>query len=128
MISSGAESEFQMKAKVLRKDFLRGALGLPLLLGSGPIGTVAEVSEELGKYYSKKRYEPSPLPEFEATRRQLPSPFYDARPDWIAMYWKSWQLAFHNFHEPAPGSGYVSQFIDAAFNANIFLWDSCFMP
>ena len=116
-----------MKAKVLRKDFLRGALGLPLLLGGGPTGTVAESTERLGKYFPKKRYEPSPLPEFEATRRQLPSPIYDGRPDWIAMYWKSWQLAFHNFHEPAPGSGFVSQFIDAAFNANIFLWDSCFM-
>jgi len=43
------------------------------------------------------------------------------------MYWKSWELAFKNFHEPASGSGYVSQFIDAAFNENIFLWDTCFI-
>ncbi len=26
-----------------------------------------------------------------------------------------------------PGSGFVSPFIDAAFNQNIFLWDTCFM-
>ncbi|RLT20047.1 MAG: hypothetical protein DWI29_04470 [Planctomycetota bacterium] len=43
------------------------------------------------------------------------------------MYWKTWELAFRNFHEPQPGSGFVSQFIDAAFNENIFLWDSCFL-
>ena len=43
------------------------------------------------------------------------------------MYWKAWELAFRNFHEPAPGSGFVSQFIDAAFNQNIFQWDTCFM-
>ena len=43
------------------------------------------------------------------------------------MYWKAWELAFNNFHEPASGSGFVSQFIDAAFNQNIFLWDTCFM-
>jgi hypothetical protein len=43
------------------------------------------------------------------------------------MYWKAWELAFRNFYEPPPGSPFVSQFIDAAFNQNIFLWDTCFM-
>jgi glycogen debranching enzyme len=45
----------------------------------------------------------------------------------VKTYWKAWELGFHNFREPAPQSGFVSQFIDAAFNQNIFLWDSCFM-
>ena len=45
----------------------------------------------------------------------------------MTMYWKAWEIGFGNFHEPHPGSGYVSQFIDAAFNQNIFLWDTCFM-
>src|ERR1019366_4497585 len=79
------------------------------------------------KYFSKIRYTPSPLPQLESTRGLLPAPIYDSRPDWIALYWKAWELAFRNFHEPAPESGFVSQFIDAAFNPNIFLWDSCFM-
>jgi hypothetical protein len=43
------------------------------------------------------------------------------------MYWKTWELAFRNFYEPRPESGFVSQFIDAAFNQNVFLWDSCFL-
>lgn len=30
-------------------------------------------------------------------------------------------------HEPSLESGFVSQFVDAAFNQNIFLWDTCFM-
>ena len=45
----------------------------------------------------------------------------------VQMYWKTWELAFRNFYEPRPGSGFVSQFIDAAFNQNIFLWDTCFL-
>ncbi len=81
----------------------------------------------LGRFFAGTRYEPAPLPKFEATRAQLPSPIYDDNPNWVAMYWKSWELAFRNFHEPARGSGYVSQFIDAAFNQNIFQWDTCFM-
>ncbi|MCX6133233.1 MAG: trehalase family glycosidase [Ignavibacteriales bacterium] len=45
----------------------------------------------------------------------------------VRLYWKAWEIAFRNFHEPAPASGFVSQFIDAAFNDNIFLWDTAFM-
>jgi hypothetical protein len=45
----------------------------------------------------------------------------------VRLYWKAWELAFHKFYEPPAQSGFVSQFIDAAFNKNIFLWDSCFM-
>jgi len=37
------------------------------------------------------------------------------------------ELAFENLREPASGSGLVSQFVDAASNQNIFLWDKCFM-
>ncbi len=80
-----------------------------------------------GIYFSKKSYQPAPLPRFAEMRDRLPSPVFGERPEWVSMYWKSWELAFKNFHEPAPGSSYVSQFIDAAFNQNIFLWDTCFM-
>ena len=78
-------------------------------------------------YFGKKRYEPKPLPAFEATRDKLPAPIFDEDPNYVTCYWKAWELAFKNFHEPAPSSGFVSQFIDAAFNQNIFLWDTCFM-
>jgi Mannosylglycerate hydrolase MGH1-like glycoside hydrolase domain len=81
----------------------------------------------LGRYFTKTKHERRPLPKFDTTRDQLPSPIYDENTNWVAMYWKAWELAFRNFHEPARGSGYVSQFIDAAFNKNIFQWDTCFM-
>ncbi len=67
------------------------------------------------------------LPSFDLLRDRLPSPVCGAHPQWVDMYWKAWELAFRNFHEPAAGSGFVSSFIDAAFNENIFLWDTCFM-
>ncbi|MBN2132071.1 MAG: hypothetical protein JW741_21400 [Sedimentisphaerales bacterium] len=80
-----------------------------------------------GKFFGKKRYVPKPLPAFASTREKLPAPIFEEDPAYVACYWKTWELAFKNFHEPAPGSGYVSQFIDAAFNQNIFLWDTCFL-
>jgi hypothetical protein len=81
----------------------------------------------LGRYFATTAYEPAPLPEFATTRDKLPSPICEEHADWVVMYWKTWELAFRNFHEPARGSGYVSQFVDAAFNQNIFQWDTCFL-
>lgn len=65
--------------------------------------------------------------DFARERGELPDPIWDEEPKWIETYWKAWEIAYRNFHAPAPGSGFVSPFIDAAFNDNIFLWDSCFM-
>lgn len=92
-----------------------------------PLGTNARAPADLGIYFAKKKYTPKPLPCFKNLRSQLPSPIYDDNPLWVRTYWKAWELAFKNFHQPAPRSGFVSNFIDAAFNRDIFLWDSCFM-
>ncbi len=86
-----------------------------------------EFYQNRGQYFALKTYVPRPLPKFDETRAKLPSPIFDEDPAYVDLYWKAWELAFRNFHEPAPGSGFVSQFIDAAFNQNIFLWDTCFM-
>lgn len=80
-----------------------------------------------GRYFEKKSYSPSPLPAYSEARPALPSPVFDENPHIVRLYWKAWEIAFRNFHEPAPNSGFVSQFIDAAFNDNIFLWDTAFM-
>ena len=93
-----------------------------------PATAVAETpTPAQGAAFSKKVYQQKPLPQFAEVRDQLPAPVFSEKPEWVTMYWKAWELAFKNFHDPAPGSGYVSQFIDAAFNQNIFLWDTCFM-
>ena len=80
-----------------------------------------------GQYFAHNTYVPKPLPKFSETRSKLPSPIFDEDPACVELYWRAWELAFRNFHEPATNSGFVSQFIDAAFNQNIFLWDTCFM-
>lgn len=109
-------------------------LVLTILMFSGDLMSVSKASTTQdqfyagrGKYFAKKTYTPAPLPTFADRRSKLPSPIYDEDPACVDMYWKAWELAFRNFHEPAKGSGYVSQFIDAAFNENIFQWDTCFM-
>jgi len=99
---------------------------MALLIGALVCST-AFGEEVQGKYFAKKQYEPKPLPKFAQTKDKLPAPIYDENPLYVEMYWKTWEIAFRNFYEPAPESGFVTQFIDAAFNQNIFLWDTCFL-
>jgi len=110
----------------MRKTILFVAAGL--LIGSAAASQMPAPEVLIqGRYLAKKTYTARPLPGFAETRALLPSPRFDDHPGYVDMYWKAWELAFRNFHEPAPGTGFVSQFIDAAFNENIFAWDTCFM-
>ena len=84
-------------------------------------------AQEQGIYFSKKQYIKKPMPVFVETRSKLPEPIYDQDSTFVESYWKTWELAFKNFHEPTPLNGFVSQYMDAAFNSSIFLWDSGFL-
>jgi hypothetical protein len=112
---------------VTRVSGILAAVTFLATAAAGASPGAAQAQSEMGRYFAKKAYQPGPLPTFGEMRDRLPEPVYDSRPDWIALYWKAWELAFRNFYEPSPGSGLVSQFIDAAFNKNIFLWDTAFM-
>jgi len=37
------------------------------------------------------------------------------------MYWKAWEIAIGNIRSPQPGSGFVSSYLDTAYNGNIFM-------
>jgi hypothetical protein len=75
--------------------------------------------------YRTMTYTPEPLPTYDKAR--LPELVADDHPEWVTMYDFAWRLAFRNLRQPEPGSGFVSNFIDPAFNANIFMWDTVFM-
>ncbi|MDY0290581.1 MAG: trehalase family glycosidase [Sphaerochaeta sp.] len=80
-----------------------------------------------GVFYDKKKYVVSPLNTFEDVKDELPEPFVVAKPQWSELYWYALKVLFTNTHQPKQDSGFVSNFVDAAFNNNIFLWDTCFM-
>lgn len=80
-----------------------------------------------GVFYDKKTYVESPPKNFEDVMDELPEPCVAAKPQWSELYWYALKVLFTNIHQPKQGSGFVSNFVDAAFNDNIFLWDTCFM-
>lgn len=84
-------------------------------------------SMERGMYYQKKAYGGEPLPSYQEVRGNLPKPFMAAHPEWTECYDYAIKVLYRNIHSPKDGSGYVSNFVDAAFNEDIFLWDTSFM-
>lgn len=68
-------------------------------------------------------YTPAPAPR----AAMLPRLVADAHPEWVAAYNAAWDTAITHIRQPEPASGFVSDFIDSAFNDSMFMWDSCFM-
>ena len=64
---------------------------------------------------------------FEDIKDQLPKPIFDGHEDYIKCYYDTWKIGFGNIRKPVEGSGFVSSFIDTAFNGCLFMWDSSFI-
>ncbi len=69
----------------------------------------------------------APLPTYEQAQPQLPRPHWPGHDDVLACYDKAWQLAFGNLRKAKAEAGFVSDFIDTAFNGYLFMWDSAFI-
>ena len=67
-------------------------------------------------------------PLFNNAKNNLPQPIWSARQDVINCYWKTWEIAFSNLKPVTKSNnGFVSPFIEPAFNGNIFMWDCSLM-
>lgn len=64
---------------------------------------------------------------FDEARDILPKPIWQGHEKELEMYWKAWEIATGNICPPQPGSGFVSSYLDTAYNGNIFMWDSSFI-
>lgn len=78
-------------------------------------------------YFTKKVYDSTEIPVFKDSKHRLPKPILEENAEWIAMYWKCWEIAFQHFKKPSEGSPFISNIMDEAFNENIFQWDMIFM-
>src|SRR4051812_21671474 len=70
--------------------------------------------------FLKSAPDTSAPPSLKKIKSQLPQPYWPSRQDAISCYWKTWEIAFVNLHKVNPATGFVSPFIDPAFNGNIF--------
>ncbi len=64
---------------------------------------------------------------FKEAQKILPAPIWEGHEKEVEMYWHAWQIAVGNIRQPQEGSGFVSPYLDVAYNGNIFMWDDSFM-
>lgn len=69
----------------------------------------------------------APLPTYESAEGALPRPYWEGHESTVACYDKAWRLAFGNLRNAKAEAGFVSDFIDTAFNGYLFMWDSSFI-
>lgn len=66
------------------------------------------------------------LPIYDDVYSLLPEIQWVGHESEVSCYNAAWKIAFSNLNNPKPESGFVSPFIDTAFNGNLFMWDSSF--
>ncbi len=77
--------------------------------------------------FRQRQYQAENLPDFKKIKSLLPSISWEGHEDYVACYNRAWEIAFSNLYQPTEESGFVSNFIDTAYNGNIFMWDSAFI-
>ncbi len=119
--------------KFARKNFLFRSIVAAALISNcaAPFSNaqnIGFVGDKQGIYFSKKSYAPQQkILKFDELREKLPAPIYDDNPDFVKLYWRAWEIASQNFYEPNEKNKFVSAYIDATFNDNVFFWDTAFM-
>lgn len=82
------------------------------------------VSENVFRTFSYKDEE---VPLFEKVKKFIPHPSWENHKSAIECYWKAWELAFRNIKKPTLKNGFITNYIDTAYNGNLFMWDSAFI-
>lgn len=87
---------------------------ITILLLSGTVFSAA--AQDRGGWFAKKQYDNQPLPTYAENRERLPEPICEEHPEWIDLYWRTWEIAFLRLRSPEAGSPFVSNWIDEALS------------
>ncbi|MCK4329368.1 hypothetical protein KAX02_05950, partial [candidate division WOR-3 bacterium] len=101
---------------------MTGLLIVPLLVwGRKGYGNYASVPG-LDVFEAEYPCPPDSIPD-----DSLPNPILSDHPEWVDLYWKAWHIAKTKIQYGTLQNGFVDEYMDEGFNANIFQWDDCFM-
>ena len=103
-------------------------------MNSLPIATESNSPEPdlpaLKNRFRDRDREMVPIRPFEEAKEKLPVPILPEslaqHAAWERMYWRAWELAWSNLHQPAEGTGFVSNYIRPPTHDHIYMWDSAF--
>ncbi|SFJ80324.1 Trehalase [Paenibacillus sp. UNC496MF] len=67
------------------------------------------------------------LPSYAEAAELLPRPHWEGRETELGLYWKAWELAFGHLRKANARNGFPANYIDTAFNNDLFMYDSSFI-
>ncbi|MEM7334934.1 MAG: trehalase family glycosidase [Chloroflexota bacterium] len=67
------------------------------------------------------------IPDFSTIKDQLPDPVLPEFPEWLAIYWRSWEAVWRVGRLPNLKNGLLRPYLDSGYNQNMFMWDTSFM-
>ena len=77
--------------------------------------------------FRQQAYRAQRIPALATVKDRLPEPVLPDQAEWCEMYWRAWESAWSHLRRARTDSGFVANFIDPAFNENIFVEDGAFM-
>jgi hypothetical protein len=72
-------------------------------------------------------YATSSLLPFAEARPRLPQPYLPQFPEWIELYWRSWEMVWSHLTQPALKSKLPHAYIATPHHSHLFMWDMAFM-
>lgn len=77
--------------------------------------------------FRSQAYQPQSIPAFEEIKALLPKPILPDHEDWIALYWRAWEIMWAQLRQPTPESGFVTNYIGSADNSHLLMWDAAIL-
>lgn len=69
----------------------------------------------------------APLPTWDQFASEIPAIHWPMNPAAEDCWQEVWKLAHKNLRRSGPANGFIANYIDTAFNGNLFMWDSVFI-
>ena len=96
--------------------------------GSGPWSCTAALCIAFALALSQATPSSAELVDYDYDPDALPKPVLDGHEEWIRLYYAAWDLAADNINFAAPGTGFVSEYMDEALTDNkVWQWDTLFI-
>lgn len=71
--------------------------------------------------------QPQAVPAFATLRAQLPEPVLPDQMDWVALYWRAWEILWTHLRTPAKDSRFIVNYLAPANNMPLLMWDAALL-
>ncbi|WP_040196041.1 MGH1-like glycoside hydrolase domain-containing protein [Candidatus Soleaferrea massiliensis] len=104
-----------MKRERRLQGWISALLAAVMILGVCPASAFA---------YDPDKVYPNP---FTYDEEKLPEPILDSHPEWVELYYKTWDIAQKKVQFGTKENGFVDAYMDEGFGSSFYLWDTAYI-